>query len=402
MKKNKFINKTKSPFKITDKVRVRKSYYTFSEEYPADRLRISRKTASKKNRKKLRIALSIFIFTFLMCLSYFVMSVGLSISSKPVEENKIDPSDKNAVSLVSVFKEKGLRGLYMPYSKLTDKNYVKDFASKIESKNGNCVIIDFKTQDGKLAYSSLQPLAVAAKSNLYDNNTVRDAVSIFKNRDITVIAGIYCFEDNAAAEYNKNIAVKYMNTDVNFRDALDENGRSWLNPYSKKAQNYILGVIEELYKMDIKGFVLHSVQFPEGAKNSATYPGEKNIGLRNSVLKDFIKKVQNKLPKDAVVILAEDASDALSGNNGIYFGKMNDTAADILMADTRRRDETIVVDRKEKFVSIFSMYSNISQNNKKQIFLPLIDMEEYSRYYIYKMRKAGFNSYILIDETGEY
>lgn len=399
MKKFNPFKKNKSPYRITDKVRVKNSYYTFSEEYPRDRFQISRRKKLLSRRRKLRIAVSAISFVLIFILAYFGMSISLSISNAPIDTNNEVILDTTKTDKL---KEDGIRALYMPSAKLSDKEYIKDFIREIRKKNGNSVVIDFKTSEGKLYYTSFEDYAIMGSCNMLDNDTVRNAVSLFDSKDITVIARLYCFEDSLVSEAVPEIAVKYMDTDVNWRDTEAENGHSWLSPVSKKARTYLYGIMKELYAMNIKGFMLESVQFPDGAKNGATYPGEKNSGKRNDVLKDFLKNAQKKLPKDAIFILSQSAADAQKGNEEIYFGSMADTSVYGISADTRERDENILLEKREKFSSLISMYGEISRRFPKKTVIPIISMDEYSKSYIRNIKRSGYTSYILIDENGNY
>ena len=400
MKKLSSLKRKPSPYKVTDKVRVRKSYYTFSEEYPVDRFQISRRKRLYSKRRKTNLILGALLFVVLLVSSFFVMNVALNISNAPINP----PTDKTKVDTTAIkaLKEEGIRALYMPSEKLSDKEYVKDFVREIKKKNGNSVVIDFKNAEGKLAYTSLQNYAIIGKCNTLDNDTARKAIDIFTSKGITVIARIYCFRDPAVAETFPAIAVKYMDTDVNWRDNSTENGDGWLNPVSKRAKNYLYGIIEELYAMNIRGFMLESVQFPDGTKSGATYPGEKESSKRNQVLKDFVSAVNKKLPKDALLIVSEGATDAAQGNDSIYFGSMSSISADAIAADTRNRSEELVLDKKDKFSSLISLYGNVSKSFPKKLVIPIISMDEYSRSYIRTMKKNSYTSYILIDENGNY
>ena len=400
MKKLSSLKRKPSPYKVTDKVRVRKSYYTFSEEYPVDRFQISRRKRLYSKRRKLNLILGALLFVVLAVSSFFVMNVALNISNAPINP----PTDKTKVdtTVIKSLKEEGIRALYMPSEKLSDKEYVKDFVREIKKKNGNSVVIDFKNAEGKLAYTSLQNYAIIGKCNTLDNDTARKAIDIFTSKGITVIARIYCFRDPAVAETFPAIAVKYMDTDVNWRDNTTENGDGWLNPVSKRAKNYLYGIIEELYAMNIRGFMLESVQFPDGTKSGATYPGEKESSKRNQVLKDFVSAVNKKLPKDAILIVSEGATDAAQGNDSIYFGTMSSISADAIAADTRNRSEELVLDKKDKFSSLISLYGTVSKSFPKKLVIPIISMDEYSRSYIRTMKKNSYTSYILIDENGNY
>ena len=397
--KNPFKRK-KSPYKITDKVRVRKSYYTFSEAYPADRFQINRRKKIQSKRRKLNLAFSLVAFVILVIASFFLMSVSLNISNAPIDS----PSAETEVdtSAIEKLKESGVKALYMPAGRLSDKEYVKGFVREVQKKNGNSVVIDFKSASGKLYYTSFQDYAILGRCNMFDNDTVRKSIDIFINNGITVIARIFCFEDPAVSEVFPDIAVKYLDTDVNWRDTQKEGSGGWLNPVSKRAKNYLYGIVEELYHMNVRGFMLESVQFPDGAKSGATYPGEKESAKRNELLKSFVSSVRKKLPKDALLIVSQSAENASKGNESIYFGSMSDVTADAIAADTRIRSEEIVLDKRERFSSLISLYGEISGRFPKKTVIPIIHMEEYSKYYLYTMRKSGYNSFILIDESGNY
>lgn len=397
--KNPFKRK-KSPYKITDKVRVRKSYYTFSEAYPADRFQINRRKKIQSKRRKMNLAFSLVAFVILVVASFFLMSVSLNISNAPIDS----PSAETEVdtSAIEKLKESGVKALYMPAGRLSDKEYVKGFVREVQKKNGNSVVIDFKSASGKLYYTSFQDYAILGRCNMFDNDTVRKSIDIFINNDITVIARIFCFEDPAVSEAFPDIAVKYLDTDVNWRDTQKESSGGWLNPVSKRAKNYLYGIVEELYHMNVRGFMLESVQFPDGAKSGATYPGEKESAKRNELLKSFVSTVRKKLPKDALLIVSQSAENASKGNESIYFGSMSDIDSDAIAADTRIRSEEIVLDKRERFSSLISLYGEISGRFPEKTVIPIIHMEEYSKYYLYTMRKSGYNSFVLIDESGNY
>ena len=228
--KNPFKRK-KSPYKITDKVRVRKSYYTFSEAYPADRFQINRRKKIQSKRRKMNLAFSLVAFVILVIASFFLMSVSLNISNAPIDS----PSAETEVdtSAIEKLKESGVKALYMPAGRLSDKEYVKGFVREVQKKNGNSVVIDFKSASGKLYYTSFQDYAILGRCNMFDNDTVRKSIDIFINNGITVIARIFCFEDPAVSEAFPDIAVKYLDTDVNWRDTQKEGSGGWLNPVSK-------------------------------------------------------------------------------------------------------------------------------------------------------------------------
>ncbi len=380
----------------TSKPRVRKSYYTFSRQYPAGNLHMKHMRSRSKRSPKMRLLLTALCFVLITVLSYFTVSLMLNISYKEPDNTVTETREVSEPFI----KTDGVKALYMPYNKLGDEKYIKSFISLIRRKNANSVVIDFKTQQGKLAYTSLHEYAIAGKCALYDNDTVRRAIDIFEQYNINIIAGIYCFEDNAVSSAVKDISVKYMDTSVNW---LDTDGNSWLNPCSKRSQNYIINVISEINEMGIKGFILKSTHFPDDKNNSgASYPGLAAYQNQNHALRYFITKVQMELPDDCFVLLSQGANDAITQNNTSYHGSMANSSVHGFAFNISERPETYIIDKKTDFSSILSLYSNLNAINAKKYFVPVIDMSEYSASLVRHAKKAGYTNFILYNENGEY
>ena len=392
--------KPKKIFRKKDKLRVRKSYYTFTREYPKyiEVEKTGRRiTVSTLKTAAVRLA----IFLLIASVSFFCVKLAINISYAPITEETETVQE-------SSFNEKiisqGVKALYMPQEKMGDEEYVEDFIKKLKKKNCNSVVIDFKTAEGRLSYTSMNETAIAASAAVYDNDTARWVIDAFKDEGIAVIARIYCFSDSRAAAADSDIAVKYMSTDVNWRDGSDENGGiSWLNPYSKTTKAYISAVAKEVSKLGVGIFILEDLQFPGGENTaSATYPGEKDKANRNTALKNTLAQVKRALPENAIVILSQSATDALAGNEGVYYGTMGNADYYGLAVDTADRPVSIAIDKKADFVSVLSMYSSITGRFANKTIIPIVPTEEYSYSYFRAMKKSGITSYILYNENGEY
>ena len=392
--------KPKKIFRKKDKLRVRKSYYTFTREYPKyiEVEKTGRRiTVSTLKTAAVRLA----IFLLIASVSFFCVKLAINISYAPITEENETVQEVN-------FNEKiisqGVKALYMPQEKMGDEEYVEDFIKKLKKKNCNSVVIDFKTAEGRLSYTSMNETAIAASAAVYDNDTARWVIDAFKDEGIAVIARIYCFSDNRAAAADSDIAVKYMSTDVNWRDGSDENGGiCWLNPYSKTTKAYISAVAKEVSKLGVGIFILEDLQFPGGENTaSATYPGEKDKANRNTALKNTLAQVKRALPENAIVILSQSATDASAGNEGVYYGTMGNADYYGLAVDTADRPVSIAIDKKADFVSVLSMYSSITGRFANKTIIPIVPTEEYSYSYFRAMKKSGITSYILYNENGEY
>ena len=390
----------KKVFSPKDKLRVRKSYYTFTREYPKyiEVEKTGRRITAAGLRKA---AVYIVAFFVIASVSFFGVKLAINISYAPIPQEEVQTNE-------NIFSEKilleGVKALYMPQEKLSDENYLEDFIKQVKKKNCNSVVIDFKTREGRLSYSSMNENAIIGACAVHDNDTVRQAIDIFTQEDIAVIARIFCFSDDRVATANSDVAVKYMNTEVNWLDGSDDKGgKAWLNPYSKSVRNYIADVAKEVSNLGVGIFILESLQYPGGDNiSSATYPGEKNQSSRNVMLKNTLSQVKNAVGDNALVILSQSATDAMSGNENIYFGTMSDAAYYALAVNTAERPLGVAVDKKTDYISVLSMYSSISGRFAGKTIIPIIDTEEYSRSYLRAMKKSGFESYILFNENGEY
>ena len=394
------IEKLFSHLKKDKSLRVKNSYYTFSKEYPAGNIPIKRKMNKRLHSRFLKVLLSCLMFAVLCCAGFFVVSVFLEISDKaplPVTDSAVTQSE-------SLLKSDGVRALYMPYEHLGDSGYIRSFIKELRRKNCNSVVIQFKTPEGKLNYSSMLENAIKGKCSVFYNDTIRSAVDLFSQKNISVIAQLYCFEDPAVAESSPELAVKYMDTDINWLDGSDENGgKAWLSPTLKRNQTYIIGIINELYNLNIKGFILESCSYPDSQNTAtATYPGEKNFSTKNEALTSFFKKIQDALPEDAFVLMSFTATDAVNGNPDLFDGDITAAAYEGYAVDLSVREEGYTVDKKSKFASMLSLFSLITKNYPDKAFVPVISTDEYSAKYISAIRKSGYTNFIIYDENGEY
>ena len=397
----KYLPKEKSPYR-NNRPRVRNSYYTFSREYPAGNIPLKRRIHLRFKSEYTKKSVYALMAIALVCFSFFSVRLLLDISYKAPE--KEDSAVTYVGDELSVLEDGGFRALYMPYEKLGDTFYIRSFIKKIERKDCNGVVIDFKTENGKLCYSSLNLHAINAKCAIFDNNTVREALSIFRKENITVAARIFCFLDNTIPSESPSLAIKYMDTDVNWIDAaMGGEGKTWLNPCSKAAQDYLFDIIRELHSFDIDGFILEKCHYPDGGNtDGATYPGIKSFKNKNAALTSFIASVKEILSEDDdFLIITKNSDDALSGNKKLYSGSINKADFDAVAAYTLNRPEEITLDKKTDFVAMFGMFSDISNAHKEKSFIPVIDFSEYSRKYMRAVKK-NCDSFILFDISGKY
>lgn len=407
MKFKRTFQKKKEPFPKDAKPRVKNSYYTFSKEYPASKIIKTKHVKRKKERVALaiRIALSVLCFVLITAVSYFAVSLGLNFSNKPTETNNALTSQQAEQNSVTILESDVFRALYMPEDILGNKKELSAFIRSLRRKDCNSVVIDFKNERGRTLFSSQNETAIFGKCAIYDNETVRNALEQFESSGINVVARFFCFEDTTASTTEPSLAVKYKDTDVLWLDELSEGtGKAWLNPYSAKAVDYLLSLLEETVSFGVKGIILESVCYPNtGDISTAGFPGEKNSGQRNTTLLSFVEKAKAAVPSDCFVLTGESCADAVNGNESLYAGTLNKSAANGLCADTAALPEGFVIDKKSHYSSLITLLSQIRQRQDSKGFLvPVIHYGDYTRRYVRTLEDSGFGSYIIFDESGKY
>lgn len=404
--KNRFKRK-KEPFPKNARVRVKNSYYTFSKEYPAAKIIKTKRVKRKKERlsSAFKIALACICFLLIVAASYFTVSLGLNFSNKPTETTSPEFSSETPSESENLLETSFFRALYMPHEFMSDKKKLSSFVRKLERRDCNSVVIDFKTTDGKLVYSSENKLSKSAKCALFDNETFKDALRIFKNSNINVVASFSCFKDPCASSAEPSFAVKYKDTDVLWRDELSQGkGDTWLNPYSSGASDYLLSLLQEISSTGVSGIILQNVSFPVTSDlSTAGFPGEKSESGRNAALLSFVEKAKGVLPADCFLLVEQNCNDALNGNDALYFGSLSRTAADGICGNTDILPEGYFPDRKSNYSSMISLFSQIKEKQgENSFFVPVISYENYTGKYIRQLKQSGYNSYVIYDETGNY
>lgn len=142
-------HRKKKVFSQKDKLRVKKSYYTFTREYP--KYIEVEKTGRRITFAALRkAAVYLIAFFFIASVSFFGIKLAINISYAPIVQQEEQHKE-------NIFGEKilleGVKALYMPQERIGDEEYIRDFIKQINKKNCNSVVIDFKTADGRLCLS---------------------------------------------------------------------------------------------------------------------------------------------------------------------------------------------------------------------------------------------------------
>lgn len=298
-----------------------KGYYEFSKKYPSRRGdRPIHETPKAKKRER---AKKIFAGVLLVCLfvfSFIFAKFCYNLSTRPLPQQ-----EENPAPVITADNLGTIRATYIDnqvLGEITDLSKALDDAKR----NGfNAVMLDFKTQEGVLAYNS-DLLSYSTEINVIDE-VIIDKI---KDEGFIIIGRIFCFEDTIAPQrINAYVYENVEKTKIWFDDSAISGGRVWLDPTNSRAVNYLCSVINEVSDSGADCIYLQSVEFPvarDGAK--PVYSADDTTLNRNLVLMQFIEKAVNSAG-DRPIILGVPLECATGGDTEKWGGNLFDTAAPV-------------------------------------------------------------------------
>lgn len=126
------------------------------------------------------------------------------------------------------------------------------------------VMFDLKDRDGWLLYAIEYK---AGFDDYYTGHTIdlEAAVQQIKAAGLKPIASIYAFMDRRFQQAETYAGILYQGSESFWLDnALDAGGRSWLNPYSPLARDYLCKLLDDAAKVGFEEIVLREFRFPVG------------------------------------------------------------------------------------------------------------------------------------------
>lgn len=129
------------------------------------------------------------------------------------------------------------------------------------------------------------------------------AVSEIKAAGFEAAAYISCFKDTAAAQGDVSMAV--TKADKPGEVLFDTASAAWLNPFSEKAVNYLLGVIDSALSAGFTRIVLDNVRFPSDYGMETPYYEGSAAGdsARQNALCGFINSAVSRAGADKITLL---------------------------------------------------------------------------------------------------
>ncbi len=363
-----------------------KGYYGFSKKYPSrrgDRPIHETPKAKKRERAKKLLAgvllVCLFVFTFVFAKFCY------NLSTRPLPQQ-----DENLTPIITADNLGTIRATHIDNLLLDELTTLSKTLDEAKRNGFNAVVLDFKTQEGVLAYNS-KLLSYSSDINLIDSVIIEK----IKAEGFILIANIYCFEDTIAPQRLNAYAYENIEkTKIWFDDSAINGGRVWLDPTNSRATNYICSVISEVSKMGADCIYLQSVEFPTARKNSKPIYTEDDATLnRNLVLMQFIEKAV-KAAGERPIILGMPLACATTGDIEKWGGSLFDTMAPVCSPLLNPPSDSSYI---EFIENNYVVMNEKAKNNFSTIkVIPTVKNQPEDILFYEKISKSKADSYIIL------
>ncbi|MEG1777430.1 MAG: putative glycoside hydrolase, partial [Angelakisella sp.] len=149
---------------------------------------------------------------------------------------------------------------YLSAQTLQSKEQLAIALDGIKAKGGNGVMFDLKNDRGEVLYDSALPIVAKNLALAEQPYSLAETLEAIRAAGLAPVGRIFAFKDSTSTASLTEGAVKYMNSKVNWLDnAKASGGKSWLNPNSAVARDYILALVDEAATAGVSCLVLDGV-----------------------------------------------------------------------------------------------------------------------------------------------
>ncbi|MBR2028469.1 MAG: hypothetical protein IKA10_05750 [Oscillospiraceae bacterium] len=199
-----------------------------------------------------------------------------------------DPSDIQ----IDTTKEKFVYGM-VEQTALYSEDAFKAAVDAVKAKGADNVVVTLKDAQGLVWFDTQTEIGQQAKSSTLAD--VKRLAEICEEKDVALTVQLYVFQDRITPTINRDTAVKYKGTDMNWLDTSKEfGGKPWANPASSAMQDYIYALVKELMDMGAEDFIFTGVQLPTGYSLEMRDFGVNEAQLQ-AQLQGFINTLSSKV-----------------------------------------------------------------------------------------------------------
>ena len=210
-----------------------------------------------------------------------------------------------------------VKALYVNFSAANpNSKSFKKIVNIIESSEINAIVVDIKNVKGDISYRT--DVAEANQIAASKHRTIRDIhkfIQEVKSKGIYTIARVAVFKDTRQARRFPARAIKLPNGKI-WKDRYDT---AWIDPYSKKGQEYTLAIAEDVAKKGFDEINFDYIRFP--AHKGLRYHKANTEANRIAAIEGFLKRVQRRLSPYSIYISVDIFGYVAWNKNDTHIGQ---------------------------------------------------------------------------------
>ena len=194
----------------------------------------------------------------------------------------------------------GIKGIYLNGYHFNNKNKMDLIESVFKNTNVNTLVIDIKTDNGHILFETDNPLAI--EMNNVRSKYNKASLEEFKNdKNLYLIGRVVVFQDPLFAKKYPEEAV----FDTAKNTIYSQNGQYFIDPSSKKAQNYIIDISKEACELGFDEIQFDYIRYPDSSYQYMKFKDESTFENRIKNINSFLS-----LAKPEICLLyTSDAAD---------------------------------------------------------------------------------------------
>ena len=191
-----------------------------------------------------------------------------------------------------------VKGIHIPFALPMDQ--VRDLFAMIPKTELNTIVLDVKSEKGRIAWDSAVPLAKQIGAYSQYSVDLAEVIQRCRAQNIYCVARLPVFQDTLLANARPNQAVRYLNGNV----YADPGGAAWLNPYVQDNWSYVIALAKEVAAFGFDEIQFDYVRFP-GQAGPLFWGTDHNEETRVATIAGFLARAQKEFRPTSVFISAD-------------------------------------------------------------------------------------------------
>lgn len=229
-----------------------------------------------------------------------IQTAALTVPKKLEKQDNVNQNGLR--EKVTKNQQQKIRGAYYSTSYVNSNDKINKLIHTLKNMKLNAVVIDIKSDNGYLTFSSNNKLAQKIGAIRADIQNLQEMTDLFHENDIYVIGRLVAFRDEKLAQAMPTMAVQTKNGKV-FKDHA---GDAWLNPYSKEVWEYLIQIAEEAISYGVDEIQFDYLRFSTEAKEGKVILRGQESGLnKTQIITAFVRTAVTRIHDQNAYVSAD-------------------------------------------------------------------------------------------------